>query len=84
MLWIHILSALFGLTVGGFAVFRPSDGVIKIAYGLVGLTLASGTYLVISRPVHIVSACLSGILYIGVTSLSLHTARRRLALAKNT
>lgn len=79
ILGLHISAAIISLLVSGYSYFRPSARLMKASYSLVGLTLASGTYLVIAGPAHILSVCLSGLLYIGAVSTSLALARGRLA-----
>lgn len=43
------------------------------------MTLASGSYLVVSRHASITGACLAGILFLGVVLASVFSARKRLA-----
>jgi hypothetical protein len=52
---------------------------LRVAYGLVGATLASGFYLVWSEPAHMIEACTVGLFYIGVVSLGIVAARSKLA-----
>ena len=76
---VHVFSALTTLILAGWAYFRPQPGLLRAASGLFGLTLGSGTYLVLTKPVHILSVCLSGLLYSGVVGTGLYAAKRRLA-----
>ena len=62
----HILIALASLVVTAYAFFQPSSSKLNISYVLTGLTLASGTYLVVSRPSHILQACVTGLAYLGL------------------
>jgi hypothetical protein len=82
ILLIHILAALTSLLVCGTAYLRPSRRLLNASYGLVGLTLASGTYMAVHGPAHILSVCLSGLLYLGAVSFSLTPVRRYLAEAQ--
>ncbi len=79
ILFFHICVALAGIVMSGLALLRPSARLLRFSYGAVALTFASGTYLVIAGPAHLVSSCISGIIYLGVVSAGLVPARMRLA-----
>jgi len=82
ILMLHILIALASLAYAGYVFFRPSHSGLKVTYSLVGLTLASGTYLVWSQPAHMVQACISGLVYIAVVLFATALAQSKLAGAK--
>lgn len=75
---VHIFSALTTLILAGRAYFKPQSRLISAALGLFGVTIVSGTYLVLTKPTHILSVCLSGLLYSGFVGISLYAAKRRL------
>lgn len=75
----HVLIALASMVFTSFAYFRPSIMKLRVGYGLVGATLASGFYLVWSEPAHMIEACMMGLFYIGVVSLGIVAARSKLA-----
>lgn len=79
ILLTHILIALLSVVYTAYLSVKPQANKFIIAYGLIGATFASGTYLVISHPGHLAQACLSGILYISVVLAVLLTARHKLA-----
>jgi hypothetical protein len=80
---IHILIALTSIGYTTYIFFSPSDRKIKLSYLLVGSTVASGTYLVISRPpVHILQVCTTGLVYIGAMSVGIVLAKHKLARSK--
>jgi hypothetical protein len=62
---IHILIALSSIAVSTLSFFTPSLARLRLAYGLVTATLASGTYLVISTHSPMLSSCVTGLIYTG-------------------
>jgi hypothetical protein len=75
---IHVCIALSSVLFTTYLFVSPSKTKFYISYGLIGLTLASGTYLVVTMPAHIMSACESGLAYIGIMLFGLIAARHRL------
>jgi hypothetical protein len=80
---VHIFIALSSVIYAGVMSFLPSKTKLTITYGLVGLTLLSGTYLVILTPSRMVSACFSGLFYIALVTVGILITRRRLAQVEN-
>lgn len=83
ILLAHIVLALSGLAYSTYIFFKPSQRGIKLTSGLAVLTLLTGTYLVASTGSHLLSACLSGLFYLGAVSVGIVTAHLKLATAKN-
>jgi hypothetical protein len=79
LLVIHVLAALSGIGMSTYSFLSPSLSKIRFSYGLVMLTLASGTVIIIKNHLSILSVCLSGLLYIGFTVSGLVAASHRLA-----
>lgn len=79
MLLLHILIALSSVIFTAYTSFTPSKAKLQKAYALVGLTLATGTYLIATKPVHMVQTCITGLVYIGLVTVGLIYARQRLA-----
>jgi hypothetical protein len=79
ILLAHIVIALSSIAYSTYLFFSPSKKKLYASYGLVGLTLVSGTYLVISTGAHVLQSCLTGLVYIGVVSTVIVGARYRLA-----
>lgn len=79
ILLIHIAIALSSVAYTTYLFFRPSQSKLNVTYGLVGLTLASGTYLTFLNPSHLASACTSGLMYIGVILVGVIAAKHKLA-----
>jgi hypothetical protein len=79
VLVLHILIALSSIAVSSLALADPSVNKLRLSYGLVAATLASGTYLVISTHARILSACITGLAYTGLVLSLISVARYRLA-----
>ncbi len=79
VLILHILIALSSIIVSGLAYARPSAARLNASYGLVAATLATGTFLVVSAPSHLASACVSGLVYLATVSAAIIAARAKLA-----
>jgi hypothetical protein len=77
----HIIIALTSLVVAGCAWISPSRLRLRASYAFVALTLISGTALVATRMSHLASACVSGLVYLGVVGVLLVAAERQLAAA---
>lgn len=82
ILLTHILIALASLVSTAYAYASPSRAKLRASYGLMALTLTSGTYLVISTGAPLAQSCITGIVYVGVMSIAIIAARRRLAVEK--
>ena len=79
VLILHIAVALLGVAVATAALFAPSERKLQTAYALTAATVASGTCLVWASHAAIWSACMSGLLYVGVVLALCTAARYRLA-----
>lgn len=82
MLFIHIVIALSSVVSATHVLLSPNKKWLQISYVLVGLTLATGTYLVMENPAHMVRACISGIIYVGFIVSGLAHAGAKLARLK--
>ncbi len=79
VLLTHVIIALASMVYTTYLVAKPSKPGIKASYALIGLTLATGTYLVVSTGSPILQSCLTGLVYLAMVASGLLTARRRLA-----
>jgi len=79
ILVLHVLIAVSSLVWTTYLFFSPGRAKLNVSYGLVVATLASGTYLVASSGAHMLQACATGLLYVGLVSLGIASARSRLA-----
>jgi hypothetical protein len=75
----HILIALSSVAYTTYLYFSPAKSKFPAAYGLVALTIASGTWLVISSHSPILSSCVTGLLYLAVVGAGIGAAYYRLA-----
>ncbi len=79
LIMLHVIIALSSLGLTSYAFFRPSETLLRASYALVGLTLATGTYLVYLHPSRMIQACSSGLMYLGLVTVGIVAARHRLA-----
>ena len=79
LLVIHIIVALVSLIISASLLIKPSRNKVIASFGLIGLTLLSGTVLVLSNLSHLMSACLSGIAYISAVGFMAYKGRAKLA-----
>ena len=80
ILLLHIGVALLSVAFAGYTFIVPSKTKLHISYWLVGGTLASGAYLVVTAPAHMLQACIAGIFYTAIllmmTLLTQHKLNR--------
>lgn len=67
------------MALATYALFVPSAARLYANYALIGLTVGSGTYLVVSKPAHMLETCTMGLLYLGFTLVATFVTRRKLA-----
>jgi len=65
-----------------YAFFFPSRTGLRVTYGLVALTFASGFWLVLIMPAHMAEVCVTGLIYIAYVSCALVLSRNKLAKAR--
>ncbi len=83
LILLHVIIAITSVLHTTYLYFYPSKAKLYTAYAFVSLTLVSGTYLVLVTRTHILQACVSGLVYIGIISLGIVSARNKLTLATN-
>lgn len=83
ILIFHIFIALFSVFYTGFVYLFPSKRKLNASYITVALTIISGTYLVLVNMSHMVSACITGLIYLGIVGSGLVAAKRKLATVDN-
>lgn len=79
MLILHIIIALTSLAQTSYMLVAPNKTGLRVSYALMGLTLASGTYLILSTGTHMLEACLMGILYTGFVAYGIVRTQRVIA-----
>ena len=75
----HILIALASIGFTTYLYFSPSKKKLYVSYSLVGLTIATGTYLIITMPAHMVQTCIEGLAYLAIVSVGILLAQKKLA-----
>lgn len=75
----HISIALSSVGLTFFTFMSPTTSRLNASYGLIALTLISGTFLVISVQSSIVSACISGLVFVSGSLFGTFLARQKLA-----
>jgi hypothetical protein len=75
----HVAIALISIVYTAFLYFSPTQAKFRVSYALVGLTVGSGTWLILSNPAHMVQACISGLVYLSIIFLGIALARSKLA-----
>lgn len=80
---IHIAIALLSIIYTAFVYFMPTKGKLRVSYALVALTVATGTWLVVANPAHMVQSCITGLVYLGVVFFGIALARNKLAENEN-
>ena len=76
---LHIVIVLTSVIYTAVIYFSPTHKKLNISYALVVMTIASGTWLVVANPAHMVQSCISGLVYIGGVFFAIALARRKLA-----
>jgi NADH:ubiquinone oxidoreductase subunit 4 (subunit M) len=79
---IHIAIALASLVATTYLAFSPSRAKFYASYILIGLTLVTGTYLIISLHVPMLKTCMTGLAYLAVAIAGVVVGYRRFATAK--
>jgi len=83
ILIFHIVIALSSLVYTTYVLFSPSVRKLQVSYALVGLTLATGTSLVIAHPSHLLQGCTTGLLYVGIVTVGIVSAHRKMGTESN-
>ena len=76
---LHVAIALASVIYTAYVYFSPTKAKLRVSYALAGLTVASGTWLILSNPAHMVQACISGLAYLALIFFGIALARNKLA-----
>lgn len=71
--------ALFSMAFATYLYFFPSRAKIHMTYGLMALTLGSGTYLLLSLKTHVLQGCVMGLAYTFGAAAAVVLANKKLA-----
>jgi hypothetical protein len=72
---LHVFVAISSMLYTTYLFIAPSQAKFYVSYGLVGLTIASGTYLVVSSDSRLLPACVAGLVYISAVCVAIASAR---------
>lgn len=75
----HVIIAMLSLAYSVYLFVSPSQARLRVSYGLITLTIASGTYLIAAKPSHMLETCMMGLFYLSLSIMSVALARRKLA-----
>lgn len=81
---LHIIIALSSIAVATYAFARPTSTGLRATYALIGATVTTGTYLIVTSPAHMLQACATGIVYLGLAGALALAARTKLVRLENT
>ncbi len=84
LLLTHIAIALSSLLFTTFLYFKPSQSKIYASYTLIGLTLGTGTVLILMHPASLSKTWMSGLVYFAITVTGTILASQKLAAVKIT
>lgn len=76
---IHVSIALTSIFYTGLTFFLPSRFKVHVSQVLIAATLISGTYLVVSTHANMISACVSGLIYLAIVSFGIVAAQNKLS-----
>ena len=75
----HVLIALSSMAYTTYLFISPAKVKFYISYGLIGATLISGTYLVLSTHSKLLPACEAGLFYLAAVTTGVVAAHHKLA-----
>lgn len=78
----HIVIALSSVIFASLLLARPSRMKVNINYGFIAATIVTGTYLIVTMHVNMLSTCATGLTYLAVVAVLTALAQRRLASQK--
>lgn len=76
---LHILIAISSIVLTTITYLSPSKRKLTTSYISVGLTLLSGTYMVIATQTSLLRVCISGLAYTAVMLVALASVRAKLS-----
>lgn len=78
----HIIIALASITLSVYLMLRPQPKLLRVSYALIGLTLATGTVLILNGA-NVLHTCLRGLVYCLIVTGATEVARRRLVALRS-
>lgn len=77
MIMLHIVIAVTSLIVSVLGVMRPSRQSVRVSYGLIVATVASGVLLAVVDQAQLLHVCMSGFTYLLFASILTFIMRHR-------
>jgi len=78
ILILHIVIALASITYTTLTYLAPSKNKLRASWSLVALTIASGTWLVVSSHSALLQSCMTGLIYLAIVSTGIIAAQQKL------
>ena len=75
----HVIIAITSCIYTSYIHFSPSRKKITASYFFIAATLGTGSYLIMSKPSHMVQSCAMGILYICFVTAVTISARHKMS-----
>lgn len=75
---IHVIIAFTSIIIASFTFFKPTIKKLITSYGFILATVATGTFLLVTVPSHILQSCVSGLSYLTVVTIATIAAHVRL------
>lgn len=75
----HILIALASIAFAAFTVFTPNKDKLRVSLLLTGLTIVSGTVLVVTTNSPLLQSCMTGLGYLAIMFAAIAVSYYRLA-----
>ncbi|HSX34298.1 MAG TPA: hypothetical protein VLF62_01495 [Candidatus Saccharimonadales bacterium] len=82
MVILHVIIALVSVGYATMLLVSPAKASFGAHYALISLTVASGTYLIVGSPAHMLETCTMGLLYLGFVAVATKVAYTKLAAQK--
>jgi hypothetical protein len=82
MVILHVIIALVSMGYASILLFSPAKASFGAHYSLIALTVASGTYLLVASPAHMLETCTMGLFYLGFVGVATKFAYTKLAAQK--
>ena len=78
----HVAAALSSIVLTAYSIFYPSKARLIVGYGLVAITVATGSYMLFMFPSQMLKTCVTGLVYLAFISAGLIAANLRLHSSK--
>lgn len=75
---IHIIVAILSVVISGAGLLKPNSKILICGYVLVIATLLSGAALAITTSASLAHVCISGSIFVLVSSVALFATRKKL------